>query len=67
MLWTVMGGAELGVDMDGDMLGAASLPSPCTVECVAVRLYDRCALVPEVGVGLPGPDSVPVADGVAAS
>ena len=58
--------AELGVDIEGDS-GSASLPSTCAVERVAVRLHDRCALVPEAGGGLPGPDTVPVADRVAAS
>ena len=40
---------------------------PVPVECMAVRLHDRCALLPEAGGGLPGPDSVPVVDRVAAS
>ena len=50
--------AELGVDIEGDCDGSASLPSTCAVERVAVRLHDRGALVPEAGGGLPGPDTV---------
>ena len=58
--------AELGVEIEGDPLGAG-LPSSCVVERVAVRLHDRRALLPEAGDGLPGPDTVSVADRVATS
>ena len=61
------GWAGLGVEIEGEVLGSASLPSPCAVERLAIRLYDRGALVPEAGGGLPGPDTVPVADRLAAS
>ena len=60
-------GAELGVEDRRGGAGSASLPSTCAVERVAVRLHDRGALVPEAGGGLPGPDTIPVADRVAAS
>ena len=59
--------AELGVKIEGDSMGAPALPSTCAVERVAVRLHDRGALVPQARGGLPGPDTVPVADRVAAS
>ena len=58
--------AELGVEIEGDPLGAPGLPSSRAVKRVAVRLHDRGALVPEAGGGMPGPDTVPVADWVAA-
>ena len=46
--------AELGVEIEGDPAGSASLP------------YRR-ALLPEAGGRLPRPDTVPVADRVATS
>ena len=59
------GWSELGVDIDGDALGAPAY-HPRALLSVAVRLHDRGALVPEAGGGLPGPDTVSVADWVAA-
>ena len=56
------GWAELGVDIDG---GSAGLPPSCATERMVVRLHDGSALVPEAGGGLPGPDTVSVADWVA--
>ena len=58
--------AEMGVEPEGDPLGAPGLPSPRIVERVAVRVYDQRALLPQAGGGLPGPDTLPVADRVAA-
>ena len=57
---------ELEVEIGGGA-GSGSLPCSCAVERVAVRFHDRGTLVPEAGGGLPGPDTVPVADRVAAS
>ena len=59
--------SELGVDIDGDSMGApATPPPPCIVERMAIRVHERCALVPEAGDSLPGPNTVSVADWVAA-
>ena len=58
---------EMGVELEGDPLGAPVLPSSGAVERVAVWLHDQRAFLPQVGGGLPGPDTVPVADRVAAS
>ena len=40
------GWAELGVDIDGDALGAPGLSPSCATERMVVRLHDRGALVP---------------------
>ena len=56
--------AQLGMEIEGDPLGAPAY-HPRAVERVAVRLHNRRALVPEVGDGLPGPDTVSVADRLA--
>ena len=58
--------AELGVDIEGDSMGAPAY-HPRALLSVWLWLHDRCALVPKAGGGLPGPDTVPVADRVAAS
>ena len=60
------GWAELGVDIDGDALGAPAYHPSCAIERMVVRLHNGSALVPEAGGGLPGPDTVSVADWVAA-
>ena len=61
------GWAELGVEIGRGLAGSAGLPSQGAALRVAVWLHDRGALVPEVGGSLPGPDTLPVADRVAAS
>ena len=43
------------------------LPSPCTLECVAVRFHDGGPLDPQAGSCLPRPATLPVADRLAAS
>ena len=47
--------SELGVDMDGDSKGAPAT-TPCLVERMGIRDHGRCALVPETGDSLPGPN-----------
>ena len=44
---------ELGVQPDGEPLGSASLPSEGSAECVAVRLHDQRAFLPQAGGSLP--------------
>ena len=62
------GWVELGVEIDGDPMGA---PAYHPRALLNVWLYGfmtkRGALLPQVGGGLPRPDTVPVADWVAAS
>ena len=59
---------KLEVKIDGEVLGA---PAYHPRALLSVWLYgwfhDRGTLVPEARGGLPGPDTVPVADRVAAS
>ena len=61
------GWAELGVEIEGDPMGAPAYHPKATAERVAVRLHDRSAVVSQAGVRLPRSDTVPVADGLAAS
>ena len=58
---------ELGVQPDGEVLGAPAYHPPRVVERVAVRLHDQRALLPQAGGSLPGSDSLLVVDRVAAS
>ena len=37
--------SELGVDLDGDSMGRASVPPPCIVERMAIRVHDGSALL----------------------
>ena len=61
----LLGGARSGYRRGP--AGSASLPSSRAVERMAVQLHERSALVPQAGGGLPGPDTVSVADRVATS
>ena len=61
---------ELGVQPDGEPLGAPPAyghPRGGIAECVAVRLHDQRALLPQAGGSLPGSDPPPVVDRMAAS
>ncbi|CAI8038571.1 hypothetical protein GBAR_LOCUS21511 [Geodia barretti] len=59
--------AELGVKIDGEVLGAPAYHPRALLSVWLYGFMTGCALVPEAGGGLPGPDTVPVADRVAAS
>ena len=61
------GWSELGVEIGGDPLGAPAYHPRALLSVWLYGFHDRCALVPEAGGGLPGPDIVSVADRVAAS
>ena len=61
------GWAELGVEMEGDPLGAPAY-HPRALLCVWLYgSHDRGALLSQAGSGVPGPDTPPVADRLAAS
>ena len=59
--------AELGVDIEGGSMGAPAYHPRALLSVWLYGFMTGCALVPEAGGGLPGPDTVPVADRVAAS
>ena len=61
------GWAELGGGDRRRPSGSAGLPSSGTALRVAVWLHDRGAFLSQAGGGLPGPDTVFVADRMAAS
>ena len=60
------GWSELGVDIDGDALGAPAYHPRALLSVWLYGFMTGSALVPEAGGGLPGPDTVSVADWVAA-
>ena len=59
--------AEMGVDLNGDELGAPAYHPQALFVCVAVRFHDWCPLDPQAGGCLPRPDTLPVAHRLAAS
>ena len=61
------GWAELGVEINGDPLGAPAYHPRALLWRVAVWLHDRGAFLSQAGGGLPGPDTVFVADRMAAT
>ena len=61
------GWAELGVEIEGDPLGAPAYHPRALLLRVAIRVHDWVTLVPEAGGGVPGPDTVSMVDWVAAS
>ena len=58
---------ELGVKIDGEVLGAPAYHPRALLSVWLYGFMTGVSLVPEAGGGLPGPDTVPVADRVAAS
>ena len=58
---------ELGVQPDGEPLGAPAYHPRCVAERVALRLHDRRALLPQAGGSLSGSYTLPLVDRMAAS
>ena len=58
---------ELGVEIEGDPLGAPAYHPRALLSVWLVRLHDRRALLSKAGGGLSGPDTVSVVDRVATS
>ena len=61
------GWAGLGVEIEGEVLGAPAYHPRALLSVWLYGFMTGGALVPEAGGGLPGPDTVPVADRLAAS
>ena len=59
--------AELGVDIEGDSMGAPAYHPRALLSVWLYGFMTGGALVPQARGCLPGPDTVPVADRVAAS
>ena len=61
------GWSELGVEIGGDPLGAPAYHPRALLSVWLYGFMTGSTFVPEAGGGLPGPDTVSVADRVAAS
>ena len=59
--------SELGVDIDGDSMGAPAYHPRALLSVWPYGFMTGVRSLQEAGDGLPGPDSIPVADRVAAS